>query len=88
MKQGSSKNKILSILISSIYFYSDGYCQDVAVKTNLLGWATVSPNFGAELRISGNSTLDIYGSVNPFSFEDNKKWKHWLAMLEYRYWVL
>ena len=86
MKQVRQKIRYYLFLFLSIYFYSDGYCQDVAVKTNLLGWATVSPNFGAELRISGHSTLDIYGSVNPFSFEDNKKWKHRLAMLEYRYW--
>ena len=60
--------------------------QQVGIKTNLLGWATASPNLGMEIKLGKKSTLDVYGSINPFRFDDGKQWKHWLVQPEYRFW--
>ncbi|EJX08319.1 hypothetical protein, secreted [gut metagenome] len=75
----------LSVLIGFIFCLC-GHSQEVALKTNALGWATVSPNLELEWGLSKKSTLDAYASVNPFSFSDGKQWKHWFVMPEYRYW--
>lgn len=60
--------------------------QDVAVKSNLLGWTTASPNLGIELALEEQSTFDLYASINPFRFGGYKQWKHWLVQPEFRYW--
>ena len=60
--------------------------QNVAVKTNLLYDATTTFNLGAEIGLSPRWTLDLSANYNPFSFSDNKKWKHWMAQPEARYW--
>ncbi|WP_329904234.1 DUF3575 domain-containing protein [Porphyromonas pogonae] len=60
--------------------------QHVALKNNLLYDATGTPNLALEFAFSKKTTLDIYGGVNPFTFSDGKKWKHWLAQPEFRYW--
>ena len=58
----------------------------VGIKTNLLGWATASPNLGLEWGFGRKSTLNVSGSFNPFEFNEGKQWKHWLVQPEYRYW--
>lgn len=73
-------------LFLGIFFCLSMHGQDVALKTNLLGWAAASPNLGMELGLGRKSTLDLYASVNPFRFGDYKQWKHWLVQPEYRYW--
>ncbi len=61
--------------------------QNIAVKTNLLYDATTSMNLGLEVALSEKWTLDLSGNWNPWQFSDNKKWKHWLAQPEARYWT-
>lgn len=61
--------------------------QDVAVKTNLLYDATASINAGVEVALSDRWTFDVSGNINPWTFSDGKKWKHWLAQPELRYWL-
>ncbi len=74
-------------LFLGIFFYISGHCQDIAMKTNLLGWGTTNPNLGFEFRLGKKLTLDAYGSYNPFSFRDNKKLKHWFVQPELRWWL-
>lgn len=59
--------------------------QTVAIKTNLLEWATTSPNIGAEFGLSRKSTLQLTGGLNPWSFEDTRI-RFWNLQPEYRYW--
>ena len=61
--------------------------QNVAVKTNLLYDVTTTVNLGAEVGLSPKWTLDISANVNPWTFGENKKWKHWLVQPELRYWL-
>ena len=60
--------------------------QEVAVKTNILGWASTTPNLGAEVALSPHWTLEFTGAYNPWTFSDNKKFKHYLLRPEARYW--
>lgn len=61
--------------------------QKWAVKTNLLYDATTTFNFGTELGLGKNTTLDISGNYNPWTFADNRKMKHWLVQPELRIWT-
>lgn len=60
--------------------------QKVAIKTNLLYDATTTLNGGIEFGLTPKWTLDFSANVNPWTFSDNKKWKHWLIQPEARYW--
>jgi hypothetical protein len=58
-----------------------------AVKTNILHWATLTPNLGIEAAITDNISLEVSGGYNPFEFRDGGKWKHWIVWPEARYWL-
>lgn len=58
-----------------------------AIKSNLLHDVTLSPNLGVEFKLSKRYTLDLPVTYNPFSFADNRKWKHILVQPEVRYWL-
>ena len=72
----------------------------LALKTNLLYAATLTPNLGLEFALSRQTTLEISGGYNP-SWEkvasdapaaegdapaDPNKFEHWLVKPEFRYW--
>lgn len=61
--------------------------QKVAIKTNLLYDLTTTINLGAEVRLAPKWTLDLSGNYNAWSFKNDKKWKHWMAQPEARYWL-
>lgn len=73
----------VSLLLLSLQTVS---AQKVAVKSNLLYDATTTINLGLELGLSSKWTLDVSANYNPWTFSDNKKWKHWLVQPEARYW--
>ncbi len=79
------KKKMIITLIG-LSIASSAMAQKVAVKTNLLYDATTTFNLGAEFGISPKWTLDLSGNYNPWTFSNNKKWKHWLIQPEARYW--
>ena len=60
--------------------------QKVALKTNLLYDATATVNLGTEIGLAPQWSLDLSANYNGWTFSDNKKWKHWLAQPEARYW--
>lgn len=60
--------------------------QELGVKTNLLYDATTTGNIGVEMALSRKWTLDVSGNLNPWTFSDNKKLKHWMVQPEARYW--
>ena len=61
--------------------------QKIALKNNLVWDATLSPNLALEVGLSKRTTLDIYGAVNPFNFDAGKRFKHWIAQPEFRWWT-
>lgn len=63
------------------------HAQKAAVKTNLLYDATATINLGAEFSLSPKWTIEASGNYNPWTFSDNKKWKHWMVQPAARYWL-
>lgn len=59
--------------------------QKAAVKTNIVGWATTTPNIGIEFAPSRKSTIQLFGALNPWEFGDTR-FRFWSVMPEYRYW--
>lgn len=78
--------RILFVLVAIISFISPALAQKVAVKSNLLYDATSTINLGAEFGLSPKWTLDVSANYNPWTYSNNKKWKHWLVQPEARYW--
>lgn len=58
-----------------------------SIKSNLLYDATGSFNLGAELRLSDKLSLDVPVNYNPWTFSDNRKFKHILIQPELRLWT-
>lgn len=62
-----------------------------AIKTNLLYWATVTPNLSIEFGLGKKTSLDLMFSYNPWNlkgdYEDNKKLVHWIVRPEFRWWT-
>lgn len=74
-------------ILSAAISVSTASAQKWAVKTNLAYDATTTMNLGVEIGVAPKWTLDISGNWNPWTFSDNKKWKHWLIQPEMRYWT-
>ena len=80
--------KIVFLSICSAFlFMGKAHAQDFAVKTNLLYWATTTLNLQVEMGLGKQTTLEIGGNYNPWTFENNKKIKHWMVQPELRVWT-
>lgn len=60
--------------------------QNVAIKTNMLANAFLSPNIGVEIGIAQRWTLDATGQFNAWTMSHDRRWKHWAVQPEARYW--
>jgi len=60
--------------------------QNVALKTNLLSDALLSPNLGIEIGLAPKWTLDISGQYNGWKLSHGRRWKHWAVQPEARFW--
>lgn len=58
----------------------------VALKTNLLYDAALSPNLGIEVAVAPKWSLDLSGNLNAWTLDNGRRWKHWLVQPEVRYW--
>ncbi len=56
------------------------------IKTNLLYDATTTLNMGVEFRTGRSTSIDIPLNYNPWTFRNNRKWKHILVQPEFRLW--
>ena len=77
---------ILSVLCG-VCFVQSAHAQKWGVKSNILYDATTSMNIGVEFALSERWTFDMSGNYNPWTFAENKKWKHWFVQPEVRYWT-
>ena len=81
--------KKITITTLTVFFFT--FCsiaQNMGVKTNLVHWAAMgTPNLGLEFALNRKYTLEISGGYNPFTFNDNRKIKHWIVQPEMRYWL-
>lgn len=79
--------KILLLLLAALCGCRSLSAQQVAVKTNLLYWATATPNIGAEMVLSDHSTVGLSVNFNPWTVNGHAKIQHWFVQPEYRYWI-
>lgn len=79
--------RMIRILCLGLLLCSPLYAQKAALKTNLLYDATATPNLGLEFALAPRWTLAFSAGINPFAFNNNRKWKHWLTEGEVRYWL-
>lgn len=87
MKDMKFIRKLFSLMLFGGMAAMPVAAQDVAVKTNVVSWATTTPNLGFEFRMNDRYTLQLFGTYNPFSLKDNNKLKHWLVQPEVRWWA-
>ena len=59
--------------------------QDVALKTNLIYDALLSPTLGLEVGLAPKWSLDISGTFNAWNI-DERRWRQWMVQPEARYW--
>lgn len=83
--------KLLGIVITAVLLLAavPAGAQKVALKTNMLYWATGTINLSVETALAPKVTLDITGTGNPFVFGDrelNRKLWHWTVQPEARFW--
>ena len=74
------------LLILAVGFSVSLSAQRLGIKNNLVYDATLTPNLALEIGLGPKTTIEIGGGYNPFTFSDNKKFKHWLAQPELRFW--
>ena len=73
---------VLCVILMPLSVYS----QKIAIKTNALEWATVSPNISAEFVVSPTMSLDLSASFNGWTPFANAKFDHLRVQPELRYW--
>lgn len=63
--------------------------QNVRLKSNVLYWATATPNMAFETTFGNRSkwTAELSLGYNPFTFKHNRKWKHVAVQPEVRRWI-
>lgn len=79
-------NRILWIIGLMLTAVSMGWSQNqVALKTNLLYDALLSPTLGIEVGLKPKWSLDLSGTVNMWTVNE-KRWRQWMVQPEARYW--
>ncbi len=63
------------------------YLPKFGIKTNLLYWATTTPNIAFEFGLARKWTMEVGFGLNPWDLNDrNGGIRHWLVQPEFRYW--
>lgn len=83
------KKAFFAFLLVSFYAISC-YSQQVAIKTNTLYDATLTPNLGLEIATGARQSFQFFYGLNAWNYGSNAKGdikaNHWLVMPEYRWW--
>ncbi|MGL5786751.1 MAG: DUF3575 domain-containing protein [Bacteroidales bacterium] len=69
-----------------IVIWNNACAQRLGVTTNLLSWATLSPNIGMELCVSHKSSLAFGLTATPWKISDRLSLRQISITPEYRYW--
>ena len=73
----------LRLLIVAMLVAVSANAQQLGLKTNLLYWATTTPNVGLELQTGRKHSVQAFYGINPWKFNDNKSIRHWVVQPEY-----
>ncbi len=72
------------IMLSGLGFSTSA--QKIAIKTNLVSDALLSPNLDLEAGLAPKWSLDVSGQFNGWTLSHDRRWKHWAVQPEARYW--
>lgn len=78
--------KLLAITLLAIFGHISGLAQNVAIKSNIIYDALLTPTLGIEVGVAPKWSIELDGSFNNWSIND-KKWKQWMVQPEARYWL-
>jgi hypothetical protein len=59
----------------------------VGIKTNLISDILASPSLSVEVGLAPKWSIDVTGELNAWTMSHQRRWKHWYAMPEARYWL-
>ncbi len=80
------KRIILLATIAIMAMAQTTRAQSFALKTNIISDALLNINAGAEVGLAPKWTFNLSGQFNGWTLSDDKRWKHWAAQPEFRYW--
>ena len=74
------------------YYMPNDFRGTIGIKTNLLYWATLTPNIGMDFYIGRRFSIGLEGTYSDWTlFKNNikriKKWSNWSTGGELRYWL-
>lgn len=78
--------RFITLALLAIFAWQGASAQKAAVKTNLLSDAFLNPNAAVEIALAPRWTIDVSGEFNVWDLSHGRKWKHWVAQPEIRYW--
>lgn len=78
--------RLAAIVVLALGATSAKAGNNLALKTNLLWDAALSPNIGAEVVLAPRWSLDLSAQLNAWTLNGGHRWKHWLVQPEVRYW--
>lgn len=77
---------ILLLAIAGLCLSQDLLGQQAALKTNLLSDSFTNVNVGVEFGVAPKWTFDLSGELNGWTLSHGRRWRHWAAQPEARYW--
>jgi hypothetical protein len=75
------------LLVCFLPLSQSANAQRLAIKSNLLADAIISPNLGVEMLLSPRWTLDLSAHCQPFQSSNSRHRRHWLLQPELRRWL-
>lgn len=76
-------------IVSMVLFFfcmHNAEAQNTVLKNNLLYDATLSFNLGVETKLAPHWSFEFNAGYNPWTFANDKKWKHLMVSPQVRYW--
>ena len=77
---------LVSLLLAVVLSVQPVSAQNTVLKNNLLYDATGTFNLGVETKLSSHWTAEFNAGYNPWTFSNDKKWKHLMLSPQVRYW--
>ena len=81
-------NKALTLILAAICMIIAVNCnaQRLAVSTNAVYWAMLSPNMNVEFALSRHSSVSIEAAALPWNISDKNSIAHITVSPDYKYW--
>lgn len=81
-------NKVLTLILAAICMVVSINCnaQRLAVSTNAVYWAMLSPNLNVEFAFSRHSSVSIEAAALPWNLSEKNSVAHITVSPDYKYW--